>query len=118
MSESRWQGGQRDVNGQYGELAESAIVKVGVKLGKLRVDGEEILVWVEADVPKGNHEAFESLEDMVLVGAAARAPMGKTAASEGYDPCSHVMPYGCKASVVSGIVVRRRWVERVEVNMG
>jgi hypothetical protein len=35
---------------------------VGVELGKLRVNGEEILVWVEADVPIGNHEAFESLE--------------------------------------------------------
>jgi hypothetical protein len=44
--------------------------------------------------------------------------MGETAVSEGYDPCSHVMPYGCKASVVSGIVVRRREVEWVEVYMG
>ena len=87
-------------------------------MGKLRVDREEILVWVEANVPIGNHEAIESLEDMVLVGAAARFPMGETAASEGYDPCPHVMPYGCKASVVSSIVVRRGGIKRVKVNMG
>jgi len=91
---------------------------VGVEFGKLRVDGEEILVWVKADVPIGDHEAFESLEDMVLVGAAAHVPMGEATASEGYDPCPHVMPYGCKASVVSSIVVRRGGVKRVEVNMG
>ena len=87
-------------------------------MGKMRVDREEIFVRVEANVPIGNHEAFESLEDMVLVGAAAHVPMGETTASEGYDPCSHVMPYGCKASVVSSIVVRRGGVKRVEVNMG
>jgi hypothetical protein len=102
----------------HGGGAESAIVKVGVKLGKMRVDREEIFVWIEANVPIGNHEAIESLKDMVLVGAASRFPMGETAASEGYDPCPHVMPYGCKASVVSSIVVRRGGVKRVEVNMG
>ena len=102
----------------HGGGAESAIVKVGVKLGKMRVDREEVLVRVEANVPIGNHEAIESLKDMVLVGATSRFPMGETAAPEGYDPCSHVMPYGCKAAVVSGIVVRRRGVERIEVYMG
>jgi len=73
----------------------------------LRVDWEEIFVQVEANVPIGNHEAFESLKDMVLIGAAARGPMGKAAASEGDDPGSHIVPYGCKTPVISGIVVRR-----------
>ena len=61
----------------HGGGAESAIVKVGVKLGKMRVDREEIFVQVEANVPIGNHEAFESLEDMVLVGAASRFPIDR-----------------------------------------
>jgi hypothetical protein len=65
---------------------------VGVELGKLRVNWEEILVWHEANVPIGNHEAFEGLEDMVLVGAAARGPMGEAASSKGDNPCSHIMP--------------------------
>ncbi len=76
------------------------------------------MVGGEADVSMRDHKALEGFEDMVLVCAAARGPMGKAAASEGYDPCPHVMPYGCKASVVSSIVVRRRGVKRVEVNMG
>ena len=54
-----------------------------MELGKLRVDWEEIFGRVKANVPIGNHEAFESLEGMVLIGAAARGPMCKAAASEG-----------------------------------
>jgi len=103
----------------HGGRAESSIIEVRVELGKLRVDWEEIFGRVKANVPIGNHEAFESLEDMVLVGAAARGPMCKAAASEGDDPGSHIVPYGCKATVVSGIVVRRsrRRVKRVEIDM-
>lgn len=97
--------------------AESAIVKVGVELGKLRVEGEEVFIWVEANVPIGDHKAFESLGDVVLVGAAARVPVGETTASEGDDPCPHVMPYGCKAPIISSIVVRRGGVERIEVDV-
>jgi hypothetical protein len=67
-----------------------------VKLGKLRVDWEEIFVKVEANVSIGSHETFKSHDlDMVLICAAARGPMGEAAASEGDDPCSHIMPNGC-----------------------
>jgi hypothetical protein len=53
----------------------SSYIEVGVKLGKLRVDWEEIFVKVEANVSIGSHETFKSLEDMVLICAAARGPM-------------------------------------------
>jgi len=76
------------------------------------------VVGGEANISVGNHEAFESLEDVVLIGATARSSMSEAATSKGDDPCPHVMPYGCKASVVSSIVVRRGGVKRVEVNMG
>ena len=102
----------------YSGGAESSIIEVGVKLGKLGVDWEEIFVQVKANVPIGNHEAFEGLKDMVLIGAAARGPMGKAASSEGDDPGSHIVPYGCETPVISGIVVRRRGVKWVEIDMG
>ena len=72
----------------HGGGAESSVIEVGVKLGKLRVDWEEIFVKVESNVSIGSHETFKSLKDMVLVCAAARGPMGEAAASEGDDPGS------------------------------
>jgi hypothetical protein len=102
----------------HGGGAESSVIEVGVKLGKLGVDWEEIFVKVEANVSIGSHETIKGLEDMVLICTAARGPMGEAAASEGDDPGSHIVPYGCKASVISGVVVRRRGVKQVKIDMG
>ena len=44
------------------------------------------MVGGEADISVGNHEAFKSLEDVVLIGATARRPMGEAATSEGDNP--------------------------------
>jgi len=53
------------------------------------------MVGGEADGSMRDHKALEGFEYMVLIGAAARGPMGKAAALEGNNPCSHIMPNGC-----------------------
>ena len=53
------------------------------------------MVGGEADVSMRNHEALECFGDMVLISAAAGGSMGKAAALEGNNPCSHIMPNGC-----------------------
>ena len=44
------------------------------------------MVGGEANISVGNHEAFESLEDVVLIGATARSSMSEAATSKGDDP--------------------------------
>ena len=44
------------------------------------------MVGGEANISVGNHKAFESLKDMVLIGATACSPMGEAAASKGDHP--------------------------------
>ena len=75
------------------------------------------MVGGEADVSMRNHEALKGFEDMVLIGAAARGPMGEAAALEGNNPCSHIVPNGSEAPVVGSIVVRRSGVERIKVDV-
>ena len=48
-----------------------------MELREVRAGRKEIAVRGEADVPKGDHEALKRLRDMVLVGAAARGPVGQ-----------------------------------------
>jgi hypothetical protein len=44
------------------------------------------VVGGEANISVGNHEAFESLKDVVLIGATARSPMGEAATSKRDNP--------------------------------
>ena len=66
-----------------------------MKLGEAGAVWEEIMVGGEADVSMRKHEALECFGDMVLISAAAGDSMGKAAALEGNNPCSHIMPNGC-----------------------
>ena len=83
----------------------------------MRADREEIAVRGEADVPKGDHEALERLRDMILVGAAARGPMGQATASKGNHPGPHVVPDGRHTSVVCNVVVGRRVIKGVDIDV-
>ena len=77
----------------------------------------EIAVRGEADVPKGDHKALKRLRDVILVGATARGPMGQAAASEGNHPGPHVVPDGRHTSVVCDVVVGRRVIEGVDIDV-
>jgi hypothetical protein len=48
----------------------------------VRAGREEMAVRGEANLPKGDHEALESIMDVILVGATARGPMSQAAATE------------------------------------
>ena len=88
-----------------------------MELREVGAGRKEIAVRGEADVPKGDHEALKRLRDMILVGAAARGPMGQATASEGNHPGPHVVPDGRHTSVVCNVVVGRRVIEGVDVDM-
>jgi hypothetical protein len=88
-----------------------------VKLGEVRAGREEIVVRGEADRSKGDHDALERLGDMVLVGTAARRPMGQAAALEGNHPSPHVVPDSCHTSIVCNVVVGRRTIEGIYVDV-
>ena len=88
-----------------------------MELREVGAGRKEIAVRGEADVPKGDHKALKRLRDMVLVGAAAHGPMGQAASSEGNHPGPHVVPDGRHTSVVCNIVVGRRVIEGVDVDM-
>ena len=88
-----------------------------MELREVGAGRKEIAVRGEADVPKGDHKALERFRDMVLVGAAARGPMGQATASEGNHPGPHVVPDGRHTSVVSDVVVGRRVIEGVDIDM-
>jgi hypothetical protein len=44
------------------------------------------MVGGKANISVGNHKAFKSLKDVVLIGATARSPMGEAATSKGDHP--------------------------------
>ena len=83
----------------------------------MRAGRKEITVRGEADVPKGDHKALKRLRDVVLVGATARGPMGQAAASKGNHPGPHVMPDGRYTSVVCDVVVGRRVIKGVDIDV-
>ena len=88
-----------------------------MELREVGAGRKEIAVRGEADVPKGDHKALKRLRDVILVGATARGPMGQAAASEGNHPGPHVVPDGRHTSVVCNVVVGRRVIEGVDVDM-
>jgi hypothetical protein len=94
----------------YGGRAEPSIIKAWVELREVGAGREEITVWGEANFPEGDHEAFESIMDVILVGATARGPMGQAAATEGDYPCPHVVPDSRHTFIVCGVVVWRRTI--------
>ena len=88
-----------------------------MELREVGAGREEIAVRGEANVSKGDHKALERLRDVILVGATARGPMGQAAASKGNHPGPHVMPDGRHTSVVSDVVVGRRVIEGVDIDV-
>jgi hypothetical protein len=88
-----------------------------VKLREVGAGREKIMVGGEADLPKGDHDALERLGDMILIGPAARRPMGQAAASEGNYPVPHVVPNCRHAAVVRNVVEGCRAVKWVRVDV-
>ena len=88
-----------------------------MKLGEVRAGREKITVRGQANLPKGDHEALERLRDVILVSATARGPMGQAAASEGDYPCPHVVPDGRHTPIVCDVVVGRRVIRGIDVDV-
>ena len=88
-----------------------------MELREVRAGRKEIAVRGEANVPKGDHKALERLRDVILVGTTARGPMSQAASSEGNHPGPHVMPDGRHTSVVCDVVVGRRVIQGIDVDV-
>ena len=72
----------------------------------------------KANLPKRNHEAIKGVSDVILISSTTcGAILREAAALERDDPGPDVMPDSRHAPIISHIVVRRRRVLGVDVDV-